>query len=226
MRLDDRVTDAGWPGWTAVVPVKSLSTAKSRLAANVPSAGALALAFLEDTIAAVTASSGLLELLVATSDATVADLAARAGCRVVSDAGHPGINAAARVAARAARPDAGIVVVVSDLPCLTPAAVETVLALGHPHRTSFLADADGTGTTMWLARPGAPVDPRFGAESARAHRSSGAVDLVAAHPRRLDELLPARRDVDTADGLALAERLGLGPATRRLLDDRVPPSRP
>jgi 2-phospho-L-lactate/phosphoenolpyruvate guanylyltransferase len=222
MRLDDGVGDADGTGWTAVVPVKSLSNAKSRLATDVPSAGALASAFFQDTVSVLTAATGVRGVLVATSDPEVSALAVAAGARVVSDAGHPGINAAARHAASRAPRDAGILVVVSDLPCLTPASVEAVLALASHHRTSFLPDADGTGTTMWLCGPGEAVDPRFGVGSARAHRATGAVDLVSSPRDDADVLRPARRDVDTADALRQAVALGVGPATRQLVGRSEP----
>ena len=70
----------------------------------------------------------------------------------------------------------------------------------------FVADAEGVGTTLLAAAPGTPLQPRFGADSARAHRDSGAVALPA--PAAL------RRDVDTPADLREALRLGVGPRTR------------
>ncbi len=75
---------------------------------------------------------------------------------------------------------------------------------------AFVADAAGTGTTLYLAGPGAAFGPQFGPGSSGRHRSSGAVELD----------LPAdsglRRDVDTAADLRQAARIGLGPRTAAL----------
>ena len=63
---------------------------------------------------------------------------------------------------------------------------------------------------MLLAAPaGVLLDPRFGGDSAAAHAASGAVALTGAWPS-------LRRDVDTADDLAAAVRLGVGPRTMAL----------
>jgi len=105
---------------------------------------------------------------------------------------------------------------VADLPALRPGSVRRVLAAAPPGR-AFLADTSGVGTTMLLARDTA-LEPRLQGRSAAAHRQSGALPLG-------NDLLggpvpDARRDVDTEVDLFDAVRLGLGPATRGLVDDR------
>ena len=59
---------------------------------------------------------------------------------------------------------------------------------------------------LLAARPGVGLEPCFGAGSAAAHAASGAMALPGDWPS-------LRRDVDTADDLADAVRLGLGPRT-------------
>lgn len=204
-----------------VLPVKPLSVAKSRLG---PGAGhslePLALALFQDTATAVLACPSVGSVIVVTRDDRVAAWATDHRCRAVDDSRHPGINAAARWGAGFAAEESGIAVLVSDLPCLSAAALDAVLALGEGHDLSFLADADGTGTTMWLAAAGQPVEPRFGPQSRAAHRAAGHADLVddaAADPALLAR---ARRDVDTQADLAAAARLGLGSATAAALAQR------
>lgn len=210
MGLDDVVAP-----WTVVIPVKSLAEAKSRLADGVGAPSALALAFLRDTLDAVAATPGVVRIVVVTSDPVAAATASEHGAVVVDDAGHPGINAAAAAGAEAARADGtAVAVIVSDLPCLTPAALAAVLELADGHTRSFLADRDGSGTTMWLAGPGEPVRSRFGAQSRSAHRADGVVDLVDAHPGSDAVVLPARTDVDTVAALEQALTVGVGPRTR------------
>jgi 2-phospho-L-lactate guanylyltransferase len=78
-----------------------------------------------------------------------------------------------------------------------------------------VADTSGVGTTMLAAR-GTDLEPRFQGASAAAHLASGAVPLT---DDQLGGPVPdARRDVDTESDLGDAARLGLGPATRALLD--------
>lgn len=221
MRLDDTVIPADGAAtraWSVVFPVKVLSNAKTRLATGTPSPGELALAFFRDALMAAVATPRVELVVVATSDERVRSTAEAAGALVVHDHGHPGINAAARWGALHASGERGIAVIVSDLPCLTPGSLEIALAAAEPHATSFLADLDGTGTTMWFATAPHAVDPRFGAGSREAHLAAGAVDLVALNPGLLDGLLPARCDVDTDDALQRARALGVGGATLAALE--------
>lgn len=220
MRLDGPVT----PGtgktmhaWSVVFPVKALSAAKSRLAAGAPAPGELALAFFRDALAAAMATPRVDRVVVATSDERVRAHAESVGAVVIDDDGHPGINAAARWGAAHCGGSRGVAVIVSDLPCLTPMSLDTALAAAERHATSFVADLDGTGTTMWFATATHHVDPHFGRDSRMAHRAAGAVDLVAEHPALLTDLEPARCDVDTDPALQRARDLGVGAATRSAL---------
>lgn len=203
--------------WTVVIPVKSLSSAKSRIGAE--SSATLALAFFRDTLTAVVACPDVGSVVVTTHDEVIAGIARHHGSIVVDDTDHPGINAAAAWAAELSAASRPVAVVVSDLPCLTSAALSAVLAAALTSGTSFLADADGTGTTMWMTNGTHPVDLHFGPSSAEAHRGSHAVDLVD----RLDaDVAPARRDVDTAANLQDAIRLGVGRHTRHAVGVGTP----
>jgi 2-phospho-L-lactate guanylyltransferase len=177
--------------------------------------GALALAFFRDCLAAVLACPRVGAVIIVTSDRVIASIAQRDGCLVVDDADHPGINAAAGWAVQIAGAPAPVAVMVSDLPCLTPAAMTVVLDAALQSPTSFLADADGTGTTMWLRATGTGIDSRFGPQSAAAHRDGGAADISATIGAA--DVAPARRDVDTDEDLARAIDLGVGPHTRDAL---------
>ena len=225
MGLDEAVappeTDAT-STWSVVFPVKVLAAAKSRLAAGTPAPGELALAFFLDALAAAVATPRVGQVVVATSDARVRASAESVGAVVIDDASHPGINAAARWAAAHCDDGRGVAVLVSDLPCLTPQSLETALRAAEGHATSFLADLDGTGTTLWCATAPHAVDPHFGIDSRQAHRRAGAVDLVAEHPAAVAELEPARRDVDTDSALQRARAVGVGPATAATLSARLP----
>lgn len=211
--------------WTVILPVKTLSAAKTRLAVNPAAApDELALAFFQDTLAAVIGCPDVDVVLVATSDPEVTGHAESSGCVVVDDSAAPGINAAARLAAVRCQPTHAVAVIVSDLPCLTPGSLQVALGNSTGDAPSFVADADGEGTTMWMAGLGVPVEPRFGSASRAAHRRAACHDLVAERPDPVGLLRAARRDVDTPEALIDAAHVGLGPATLAILRSDRPAS--
>ena len=203
--------------WSLVVPAKLLSRAKTRLAPLTARFGdeapvrhrELVLAMLGDTVAAALASPAVAGVLVVTDDPGVGDLVRSLGARTVPDEPDRGLNAALVHGAAAARAaGAGAVAAMSsDLPALRPA--ELTAALAAVVGRGFVADAEGTGTTLLCAAAGG-LDPRFGPGSAAAHAGGGAVALDGDWPG-------LRRDVDTAADLAAARGLGVGPRTARLL---------
>lgn len=224
---------AGGATVAAVLAVKSLQRAKSRLAATLSSAaghddptsrGSLVLAMFLDTVEALR-GAGVTRVVVVSPDDEVLDAARRAGMHglpeVVSPTTASGLNVAFGHGARWARgrwPDSTrLMFVQADLPAATSASLREVLREAPAHRLSFLTDRDGTGTVLLLGnltpdRAGAEAlddAPRFGPGSAAAHRATGAVELDPAHARWID----LRTDVDTATDLAAARALGLGPHT-------------
>jgi len=196
-----------------VIPVKRLSTAKSRLRGVVPAArhADLALAMVRDTAAAVLAGSAVGELVVVTDDPVAAAAVTALGARVVPDRPNAGLNAAIRFGADEV---AGVArhraVFAGDLPALRPEQVDAALAAAT-HR-SFVPDATGTGTVLLAAPPGHRLEPHFGPGSASAHARSGAVSLVGDWPG-------LRRDVDTPADLRTVLDLGAGRYTWSLLHD-------
>lgn len=196
-----------------MVPVKRLDVAKSRLYAAGrprPEHAALALALALDTVAAAVAAGAVARVVVVTDDADAAAGVRAGGALVVADEPDAGLNPAlVHGAARAAAlgPGDGVALLSADLPALRPAELTAALRAVTAHRRAFVPDAAGVGTTLLAAVPGVPVDPRYGAGSAAAHRDSGAAELTGAWPS-------LRRDVDTAADLVAAAVLGLGPATR------------
>ncbi|NYI06579.1 2-phospho-L-lactate guanylyltransferase [Allostreptomyces psammosilenae] len=120
-----------------------------------------------------------------------------------------------------ARPAAAWVAALSaDLAALRAEELGRALALAAGHPRAFLADREGSGTTLLTAGPGRWLEPRFGTGSRALHEASGAVPLPVAG---LDSV---RRDVDTPDDLEQARRLGLGPRTAALLRDDPAPGSP
>ncbi|WP_233159267.1 2-phospho-L-lactate guanylyltransferase [Actinophytocola xanthii] len=192
-----------------VVPIKRLDRAKSRLRGAVDGPHAeLVLALLLDTVTAAVAARGVRRVLVVCEDDRVAGALAGTGVECVDERGLPGLNAALDHGAgllRADDPDGVVGALQADLPALRPGDLAAAIAAAGLGR-AFCADRPGTGTTLLLSTPGGPLDPRFGPGSADAHQASGAVQVGAG-------LATLRCDVDTAEDLAVAAALGLGPRT-------------
>lgn len=223
----------------AVIAVKNLDRAKSRLADRLPAPerSRLVLAMLSDTVTAALAA-GLGSVTVVTPDERVADTVRALGADVHPDpsaaaASHgdsEGLNTALASAAAAVlrRHDAADVLALqADLPALRAAELRAMLAAAPRTGRSVVVDHTGHGTAALLARApesagtdsptSAAADdsalrPRFGPDSARRHRESGAVELSGDWPG-------LRLDVDTAADLECALALEVGAATAALLAD-------
>jgi 2-phospho-L-lactate guanylyltransferase len=175
--------------WSLVIPVKVLALAKSRITGLPgPRRAELALAMAADTVAAVAACPAVDTVIVVTD----------------------GLNPALAFGAAYADerwPGRGRAGMAADLPALGAAELGRALAEAAQARQAFVADAAGTGTTLYTAGPGVAFTPRFGPQSREAHRSAGAVEVL------LPGLDGLRRDVDTIADLRDAARIGLGPHT-------------
>jgi 2-phospho-L-lactate guanylyltransferase len=207
-------------GVGAVVALKAGEFVKSRLAPlPQPLRRRLAWTMALDTL---TALGQVVDAVCVVSDQpALHDRLARAGLaavEVVPETRPAGLNDALRLGAERLR-EAGlprVLACVGDLPALRPISVAQVLAGAAAYERAYLPDATGIGTTMLIAGPGVPLAPHFQGRSAAAHHSSGAAPLT---DERLGGLVPdARRDVDTEVDLADATGLGLGRATRALVD--------
>lgn len=207
-------------GVGAVVALKAGELAKSRLAPlPQPLRRRLAWTMAVDTLHALVAS---VEAVCVVSDQpALAHRLARAGLgsvTVVAEVRPAGLNEALRLGAEHLRATGlpRVLACVGDLPALRPGSVATVVSGASAYGRAYLPDATGVGTTMLLAGAGVALAPHFQGRSAAAHHCSGATPLT---DERLGTGVPdARRDVDTDVDLADAAGLGLGPATRALLE--------
>ena len=196
-----------------IIAVKRLGLAKTRLAsAFAPdSREQVVLAMLEDTITAASAVVAVRAITVVPPDGVAAEAVHELGARVFFDptpAGHPDpLNNAISVteaAIRAETPNIGVLQ--GDLPALQPRELAEAIALARTNQRSFVSDRHGTGTSALFAF-GVPLEPVFGADSARRHRDSGAIELTGRWPG-------LRCDIDTPDDLATALGLGVGAVTK------------
>jgi len=182
--------------WTVVIPVKPADEGKSRLGRTPGVARAIAL----DTIAAAVATDA--RIIVVTADR---ELAGEIDADVVFEAAPTGLAAA--IAAGLPSEDADRAVLLGDLPALRPEDLTSALTLAEKHPRAFVADAEGTGSTLVTARSGLAFVHHFGPSSAERHRALGLTEL----PIPADSSL--RRDVDLDEHLwALGSHLG--PRTR------------
>ena len=202
--------------WSVVVPVKTLAVAKTRLAPLPPTLRAdLALALATDTVTAALGCPVVRGVVVVTDDDRAATVMRELGATVVPDDPDAGLNPALVHGAAAAAgmwPGTGVIALSADVPAATPAALSALARRAAAHARTVVADHDGSGTTALTARPGVPLAPEFGPGSLARHVESGA------HPVDDPEITALRRDVDTLADLERAADLGLGSATRGLLD--------
>ncbi|HEY8043249.1 MAG TPA: 2-phospho-L-lactate guanylyltransferase [Streptosporangiaceae bacterium] len=200
--------------WSVVIPVKVLALAKSRLAGLAgPARSELALAMAADTVRAAAACPAVAAVVVVTDDPAAASTLGALGARVVADEPDDGLNPAlahgAAVAA-AARPDCGTAALAADLPALRPGELSRGLQAAAQWPEAFVADAEGSGTTLYAVRPGTAFRPRFGPGSAARYREGGAGEIM------LGDVPSLRSDVDTPADLRNAISLGVGPRTTEL----------
>jgi 2-phospho-L-lactate guanylyltransferase len=204
----------------AVVPVKSLAAGKTRLAAALgrERAEALALAMLEDLLAALGRVPRLDTVAVVTPDADVAEAATRAGARALLGE-DPGLDASLARAARELAPACadGLLVVLGDVAGARAEELERLLdalGTGPPPRAALAPSSDG-GTAALARRPPDAFPSRFGPDSARRHREAAAAAGVPLAELALPSL--ALDLDDEADLRAFLTGPGDGPRTRALL---------
>lgn len=205
--------------WHLVVPVKGGPGAKSRL--DTPAGverGALADAIAMDTVSAASEAVTRSGVVVVTSETGLERWARHLGVFVVPDPGR-GLNAAIAMGLswlgdHAPRSRHGVLL--GDLPALQAWDLMSALVAAERHFTAFVPDTSGTGTVLLTAAAGAPLQPRFGRDSAQQHERTGHTRLELDNPR-------LRTDVDDAASLQVALGLGVGPHTAALVAHLLAP---
>jgi len=214
--------DSAASAWTLVVPVRHGEEGKTRL--RVPDGvtrSDLARAMATDAIAAVRGCEQVARVVLVTPDPVLRQLVGGADdVELLDDPGGglaaavtSGVERALHTTGRTGSGAAGssVAVLLADLPCLQPADLDAALHAAAAFASAVVPDAEGTGSVLLTGRPGTALRPAFGAGSAVRHEALGAHRLALDLPR-------LRRDVDTAEALDEAVRLGVGPRTRAVLD--------
>ncbi|MBF8290620.1 MAG: 2-phospho-L-lactate guanylyltransferase CofC [Chloroflexi bacterium] len=204
----------------ALVPLRGLADAKTRLSATLDPEERLALVttMAIRTLAATRDAASLRGTVLVTADPAAAALAREFGARTIVQR-LPGLNAALREA-RAEAIAAGataVLVVPIDLPAISPSMIEALIADAHlriADRPLVVAvpDRHGRGTNALLISPADAIDPAFGEDSFEAH-------AAAAHAAGAEFLRhegPLTLDLDTGDDLlaAAARADGAGDGSR------------
>jgi 2-phospho-L-lactate guanylyltransferase len=211
-------------GLWAVVPVKERGSAKERLSPMLrpETRQALALAMLEDVLAALTATPGIAGLLVVTLDAEASRLAASYGARLIEVGARDGHTGAVTAAARllAAEQRSGMLTLPGDIPLVTPAEIGRLLAAHLPAPSfTIVPSHDERGSNAIACSPPDAVPLRFGENSFYPHLQ--AAEMAGIRPNVLD--LPGiALDIDNPADVVSFMRIESTTRARALLAaDRV-----
>lgn len=185
----------------ALVPVKALPEAKTRLARHLPAARRLALAehLFVHVVDAILASDAVdLCVVVSPDPAVLAEARARDAVALAQE--RPGLNPGLDEGrAWALRHGAeALLVVLGDLPLITPADVAALVALAVTPGVVLAPDRHGTGSNALLLAPPDLLPFHFGPNSALHHAAEAARRGV---PLRPYIATGTALDLDTPDDL-------------------------
>jgi 2-phospho-L-lactate guanylyltransferase len=209
-----------------VVPIKTLTRAKQRLASVLTprQRAQLMECMIEDVLDAVRATPGLAGLAVVTADARVRRIAARFNARCLPEARDVGLCGALRETAATLRREgvASMLIMPADVPLLTSSAVARVCRMhsqmaevGAAAVTLVPATADG-GTNALALSPPDLIAPAFGYNSFQRHCASARAQGLYPLVLRIRELA---LDIDVPDNLVELLRQPSRTRTQHYLHD-------
>jgi len=177
----------------AVIPVKRLSSAKSRLAPTLSAAGRVALArrLLLSTLDAAQSCSALTGVVVVSADPEVRRLAVARGLAAYPDppaSDADSLNAAVTLGCRRVTALGALAALVLpiDLPLVSPDVIAQFVWRAGDAAVGVAPDGAGTGTNALLLRPPLAITPAFGPDSFARHgalaRERGTLPTTVALP--------------------------------------------
>jgi 2-phospho-L-lactate guanylyltransferase len=204
----------------AVVPIRGLETAKSRLGGDLDAEERLALVteMLRRTVVATRDARLVSGTIVVTMDGDAAELARRHDAIGLVESA-PGLNEAIEAARSVAiaRGATAVLVLPADIPAVSSQAVDRLIeaaaaaaptaAVAAPVGASsrglvaMVGDRHGAGTNALLLAPPTVIAPAFGGASRDAHASAA----TEAGARFVELESPLSLDVDTSADLLAAE---------------------
>jgi len=186
----------------AILPVKNPQNAKQRLTGflAVEHRETLARMLYRQTLAALCQARGIDRVVVATSDAEIADHARSSGALVFEEYEQVSHSVSADAAClRAMEMGASTVLLVPiDVPTVTPNDFTQLAAAGRPGLI-IVPSWDGAGTNALVRTPPNCIESRFGPGSFRAHLDQARSKGLDADVLRLPGLM---FDIDTPEDVA------------------------
>ena len=187
--------------YRAIIPVKSLSEAKSRLATHLTlrQRENLVLDMLHHVLQTLHESNVLEQVSVVSSDQRVLRQAQAWGAQAVVEE-MPGHNAALHAAAlqELAAGTSDLLTIAADLPLLHPSDIRVLVAQSALYPVVLASSRDGTGTNAILVRPPLAIPYLFGENSLQRYQQ-------AARQWQLDSTIyhsiGLSLDIDTIDDL-------------------------
>jgi 2-phospho-L-lactate guanylyltransferase len=184
----------------AIVPVKPLYRSKSRLAEVLSPAEReeLSRSMLEHTLAVLAKCEGIHGVLVVSRDPAALAVAREYGVNTVQESGSPELNEALERAAKVVTTWGAkrVLILPCDLPLVTLADVQALLANGHHVRQVAVApDRREEGTNALLMKPPGLFELAFGVGSfplhlQRAEEAGAVVSTIRSESLALDIDLP------------------------------------
>ena len=188
----------------AIVPVKPLRRAKSRLSGVLSREDRVELSqqMLTHTLEVLAEIPSIERTLVVSRDSRALALARKLGARTVAERGSPQLNRALVRATLVARrySVAGVLVLPADLPLLTREDIERLIAkASNPPVVVIAPDRRGSGTNALLSCPPGLIEYAFGPQSFPSHLERA---RKAGVHLEICELPSLALDVDIPDDLA------------------------
>lgn len=197
----------------AVVPVKEFAGAKQRLAPALSPAQRVEFArvMLEEVLAALAQARGLAGVLLVTLEPCARELAARHGFRVTEQGARDGHTGAVDAGRALLAAEGGVLTMPGDIPAVTAAEVEALLA-AHAMPGFTIAPAhDELGSNAVLVSPPLAVALRFGEDSYVPHLAAA---RAAGLEPRVVRLPGVAMDVDNPGDLRALLALPQAQGTR------------
>jgi 2-phospho-L-lactate guanylyltransferase len=177
---------------------------------------------LEDVLRALTSAPRIGLVATVSPDEDVLSHARGLDAEAIAEPpGTRGINGALRHALAAVsdrKPDA-LLVVLADVPAITPADVDAILDALPAGPGIVVCPSAADGTSALALRPPDVVPFNFGPHSFAMHRRSAAVAGVPVQALRIESIF---HDIDSPDDLRAFVAQPAGAATHRLLGEIAP----
>lgn len=157
----------------AIVPVKTLTLAKARLASvlNPAERAQFSVAMLVDTLDALRKVKKLHSITVVSADRSVRNIAGLHGATWLWEGKRRGLNKAVRLAIRdsKAKGASAALIMPADIPLVASREIVDFLDHAASYSVALTPSKDGTGTNALLMHPPGIIRPVFGRNSFQKH---------------------------------------------------------